>query len=85
MVGAVTGEEGDGSVVVLEDVDGCGRVTPGSERVDSCNGDETVELLETGSTDDSDMDCIYMGALASSVKEGEYVYLRMWLGGLLPF
>ncbi len=57
MVGAVTGEEGDGSVVVLENVDRCRRVAPGSERVDSCNGDETVELLEAGSTNYGDMNC----------------------------
>lgn len=52
----MAGEEGNRCVVVREDVDGGGGVTPGGEGVDGCDGDETFEGLETGATDYGDVD-----------------------------
>jgi hypothetical protein len=52
---AVSGEEGDRDIVVLEDMDGCRSVAPRSQRIDYCNGVVALELLETGSTDHSNV------------------------------
>lgn len=38
VVQAVAGQEGDGRVVVDEDVDGGGGVAPGGQRVERCDG-----------------------------------------------
>lgn len=56
VVCAMAGEEGDGGVVVLEDVDGRGGVAPRCERIDCCNGDEAVKFLKASSTDHGDVD-----------------------------
>jgi hypothetical protein len=41
---------------VLEDVDWCGRVTPGGLRVDSCDCFVAVEFLEARPADYGDVD-----------------------------
>lgn len=55
MIGTVAGEEGNRNVVVLEDMDRCGGVSPGCERVDCCDRDEAIELLETSAADNSNV------------------------------
>lgn len=56
MVCAVTRQEGDRNVVVLEDVDGRGGVAPGRERIDGRNGDVAGEGLQAGTADYSYVD-----------------------------
>ncbi len=52
---AVPGEEGNWDAVVLEYVDGCRGVAPGSQRIDCRDRVVAFELLEAGSTDHSDI------------------------------
>ncbi len=53
---AVAGEEGNGDVVVLQDVDRRGRVAPGSEGVNCCDWDVAFELLQAGAADYCNVD-----------------------------
>lgn len=53
-------EEGDGHVVVREDVDGCGGGAPWGLRVDGCDGRVAWEGLETGAANYGDEDGAFM-------------------------
>lgn len=52
-------EEGNRYVVVGEDVNRRGRVSPGCERVEGCDWDETLEGLEAGAADYGDTNGIW--------------------------
>jgi hypothetical protein len=54
VVETVAGEEGDGGVVVREDVDGGGGVAPGGQWVECCDGDVAGEGLQAGAADYGD-------------------------------
>lgn len=69
MVGAVAGEEGDGGVLVGKDRDRRGRCAPGSRDVQGGDGSVTFELLETGSTDDGDVDFALEGLIPLAFSE----------------
>lgn len=56
VVGAVTGEESHDRVLVLEDSNWGGWLSPWSVDVQAGNWGEAIELLETGSADNSDVD-----------------------------
>lgn len=51
----MAGEEGNRDIVVLEDMDWCRRVSPGCERVDCCDRDEAIELLEACAANNSNV------------------------------
>lgn len=75
MVGAVAGEEGNGGVLVGEDRNRRGRCAPGSGDVQGGDGSVTFELLETGATDDGDVDFALEGLIpgtfsGTTVREG---------------
>jgi hypothetical protein len=61
----VSRQEGNGDIVVLEDVDGCWGVAPGSQRIDRCDGVVAFELLEAGSTNHCNMDGFWVKMLES--------------------
>lgn len=56
MVLSVSRKEGDGYTIVLEDLEGCRRVAPGCQRVDSGNGCVAINLRETSTAYDGDVD-----------------------------
>lgn len=53
---AVTGEEGNSHVVMLEDVDRRRWIAPWCFRIDCCDWDVSFELLETSTTNYGDVD-----------------------------
>lgn len=53
---AMAGQESDGDIVVLEDVNGCRGVAPWGGRVESCDLDEAFKFLKTSPSDYCDMD-----------------------------
>ncbi len=66
---AMAGEEGDRDVIVFEDVYRCGWVAPWCQRIDCCNGNVAVNLLETFSADDCNMDRPYRSGSARCIEE----------------
>lgn len=77
-------KEGDRNLVVLEDVNRCRRVAPRSERVDCCNWDVAVELLESSSADHGNVNgaCIGRYVSKSFCKSTTSTHGRKKLGGL---
>lgn len=63
VVGAMAGEEGDGSILVREDRDGGGWGAPGSGDIQGGDGGVAFELLEAGSADDGDVDFTLEGLI----------------------
>ena len=54
MRSAVAREEGDGDIVVREDMDGGGWGAPGSSWIDRRDGDVAWKLLEASATNNAD-------------------------------
>jgi len=52
VVCSMTGEERNGDLVVLEDSDGRGWISPRCLWVHSCNRNVAIELLQTGTSND---------------------------------
>lgn len=73
-------KEGDGNLVMLEDVDRCRRVAPGSERVDCCDWYIAIELLKSSSADHGNVNgpCIVLAVKSLRGKAQELTVERSW-------
>lgn len=81
---AVAREEGDGDAVVLEDLQGRGRVAPGRERVDGGDGGVAFDLREACAAYHGDVDRAWEGGrrLVGYLVGGGLVGCLAGVGGL---
>ena len=79
----MAGEEGHWNVVVLEDVDRCGRKSPWCFWVDCCYWGISFKLLKPSASDHCNLDGSWIGVTRVEF-EGRVlrIYHRMWLEDL---